>query len=51
MRYDVICTICNKELVELDKEEVTQEDIDLYKATVACEDHGSEGIDVQPCAE
>ena len=41
---DVRCNVCGKELVDIVKEVVTQEDIDMYKATVSCAEHGQQDI-------
>jgi hypothetical protein len=44
MQVEIKCAICEKTLVVIDKETVTQEDTDMYTSSVACEEHGGENI-------
>jgi hypothetical protein len=46
MKLVVTCNICSKKLVEVDKDlvgdPITQDDIDLYSATVSCREDGAD---------
>jgi hypothetical protein len=40
MKIQVICQECGKKLTEVNKDQVSNEDLALYEKTVGCEDHG-----------
>lgn len=36
----VICSVCNKVLIHIEKDDITQEDIDMYESGVICPEDG-----------
>lgn len=46
MIVNVKCEVCGQVLVVIDKDVVSQEDIDMYKASVSCSEHSQTDITV-----
>jgi hypothetical protein len=47
MKMTICCSICNKQLCEINKTQITQQDIDLYTEMVKCdEDHEEQNIGI-----
>jgi hypothetical protein len=37
MIHQVLCSECGKKLIEIEKDQITQEDIDMYKQNSMCQ--------------
>ena len=44
MKLEIKCTTCDKTLVVIDKEVISQEDINMYTNSVSCDEHGNADI-------
>jgi hypothetical protein len=47
MKAQIKCAICEEVLATIEKDLITNEDMNLYKQTAFCDEHGQENIVVE----
>jgi hypothetical protein len=46
MKLKVTCKTCGKTLVQIDKPQITQDDLNTYTGSVSCDDDGSTNVEL-----